>query len=308
MVSKRYFSGLFLLVLLFVFTQKATASESFITTTDGVKLYVKVKGQGTPLLYLHGGPGSGSFWFEEFFGDFMESQFTVVYLDQRGVGRSSSPANKDFSLERQLKDYEEIREQLGYDSWLTLGHSFGGILQTAYAKAYPKATRGMLMINTTLYLNDSFCNSWSPKAAEFLGETIPDCASDTIPLRERMGIHINKLREKDLFWKMAFAEKKNDSVMNTTYAGFENWNHEYSSVAMDNKEHWKDFRKLATAINVPVLFFYGTKDWMVGPAHYKGIDFPKMLLWKANSGHLPFLEARPELEEAITAYREKFGV
>ncbi|WP_372917555.1 alpha/beta fold hydrolase, partial [Salegentibacter sp.] len=223
-------------------------------------------------------------------------------------GRSSSPANKDFSLERQLKDYEEIREQLGYDSWLTLGHSFGGILQTAYAKAYPKATRGMLMINTTLYLNDSFCNSWSPKAAEFLGETIPDCASDTISLRERMDIHINKLREKDLFWKMAFAEKKNDSVMNATYAGFENWNHEYSATAMNDQEHWKDFRKLATAINVPVLFFYGTKDWMVGPAHYKGIDFPKMLLWKANSGHLPFLEARSELEEAITAYREKFGV
>ena len=306
MCTIKYFPNLIFAVLFFFFSHNTRATETFITTSDGVKLYVKVEGRGAPLLYLHGGPGSGSFWFEEFFGDFMESQFTVVYLDQRGVGRSASPENKDFSLARQLKDYEEIREQLGFDSWLTLGHSFGGILQTAYANAYPEAIKGMLMINTTLYLNDSFCNSWSPKAAEFLGETIPDCASDTIPLRQRMGMHINKLREKDLFWKMAFAEKKNDSVMNATYANFKDWNHEYSAVAMDDKEHWKDFRNLAPDINLPVLFFYGTRDWMVGPEHYKGINFPKMLLWEAESGHIPFLEARPELEKAILAFREQF--
>ena len=83
-------------LLLLLFTISAQAEERIITTTDGVQLYVKVEGSGIPLLYLHGGPGSGSYWFEKFFGDFVEQQFTVVYLDQRGVGRSTSPEDGNF--------------------------------------------------------------------------------------------------------------------------------------------------------------------------------------------------------------------
>src|SRR5690606_23519535 len=90
-----------------------TAQEQRITTTDGVDLYVKVKGEGIPLLYLHGGPGSGSYWAEEFFGDFLENNFTVIYLDQRGVGRSTSPADANYSMDRVTRDFEEVREALG---------------------------------------------------------------------------------------------------------------------------------------------------------------------------------------------------
>ena len=69
------------------------AREMKIVTSDSVCLYVNVRGIGTPCLYLHGGPGSGSLWLEEFMGDYLEKNFQMVYLDQRGVGRSSSPVN-----------------------------------------------------------------------------------------------------------------------------------------------------------------------------------------------------------------------
>ena len=45
------------------------AQERNIFTTDSVSLYVNVKGSGTPCLYIHGGPGSGSYWVEKFFGN-----------------------------------------------------------------------------------------------------------------------------------------------------------------------------------------------------------------------------------------------
>jgi proline iminopeptidase len=45
-----------------------SAQERTILTSDGVSLYVNVKGSGIPCLYLHGGPGSGSYWLEKFFG------------------------------------------------------------------------------------------------------------------------------------------------------------------------------------------------------------------------------------------------
>jgi proline iminopeptidase len=123
------------------------ANEKYIVTSDSVRLYVNVKGTGPACLYIHGGPGSGSYWLEKFSGDFLEQNFQMIYLDQRGVGRSSSPGNNDYSMERMIKDFEEIRVSLGINQWLTLGHSFGGILQMGYMISHPNSIRGMIFIN-----------------------------------------------------------------------------------------------------------------------------------------------------------------
>ena len=57
------------------------AVERRIITSDGVELLARVKGRGTPCLYLHGGPGSGSHWMEKFSDGMLERYFTMVYLD-----------------------------------------------------------------------------------------------------------------------------------------------------------------------------------------------------------------------------------
>jgi len=102
-----------------------------------VDLYENVKGKGTPCLNIHGGPGSGSYWHEKFAGDSLEQHFQMIYLDQRGVGRSTSPNDQNYSLDRMVKDFEEVRILLGIEQWLTLGHSFGGLLQMGYVISKP---------------------------------------------------------------------------------------------------------------------------------------------------------------------------
>lgn len=296
---------LIIVLLLTGFT--LTAEEKKFTTSDGVELYVKVEGKGTPLLYLHGGPGSGSYWFEKFFGDFMENQFTVVYLDQRGTGRSKSPEDGNFSMDRMAMDFEELREFLGYDSWLTLGHSFGGLLQMGYAERYPEAHKGMLMINCTLNINQTCCESWFPKAAEFLGEDYISCEADSMPVMERMGYFGNKLREHEVFWKMAFKDPKNEALLNKTYENFPAWNYDFGNAAMNNPEFWVNFKTQTHEMEMPVLFFYGSEDWMIGPDHYKGVNFPNMLLWKSKVGHIPFLEAKDDLGKALISYKERYN-
>lgn len=283
------------------------AEEKQFTTSDGVKLYVKVEGRGTPLLYLHGGPGSGSYWFEQFFGDFMEEHFTVIYLDQRGVGRSANALDGNYSMERMIQDFEELREFLGYDSWLTLGHSFGGLLQMGYAEKFPESTRGMLMINCTLDITQTCCESWFPKAAEFVGEEYVSCDNDSIPVMERMGYFGDKLREKGVFWKMAYMDQRNEAVMNKTYGSFPDWNYDFGNAVLGQPEYWKNFKPLTTEMQMPVLFFYGSRDWMIGPQHYKGVEFPNLMLWKSEVGHMPFLEAREDLSKAILSFADKNG-
>lgn len=280
------------------------AGEKTITTSDGVKLYVKIEGSGTPLLFLHGGPGSASLWFEKLSGEFMEEHFTVVYLDQRGVGRSGSPADNNYSMDRLTQDFEEVRKALGYESWLTLGHSFGGILQMGYSKKYPEAIAGMIMLNCTINLNESACESWLPKAAEFVEEKY-SCDGDTIPMPQRMNEFGGKLRERNIFWKMGSRDAGTFDVLDKISAEIENFNYDLSRYAMNYPDYWEDFKPLTANLHMPVLYFYGKTDYMVGPEHYKTLKFPDMMLWESNGGHVPFVEDKEDLEKAILAYLGK---
>ncbi len=77
--------------VLLLATSAASAEVRHIKTSDGVDLFVTVKGHGTPCLYLHGGPGSGSHWAEKFWGEQVQSYYGLT------AAFRSSPTNQ-FSL------------------------------------------------------------------------------------------------------------------------------------------------------------------------------------------------------------------
>jgi len=292
-------------LLFFVFISVFTvqAKERYFLTSDSVRLYLNVKGSGTPCLYIHGGPGSGSFWMEKFIGDFLEQHFRMIYLDQRGVGRSSSPKDNNYSMERIVNDFEEVRQALGIKQWLTFGHSFGGILQMGYVTSRPSSIIGMMFINCTLSMNDSFGNNWLPKALELAGENAPAICSDkSVSVYERMLAIMPVLNEKGEMWKIFFANQDNSLKMNETYSNFNSWNSDQSEKILEVVEYWNDYGKLSQEVKQPVLFYYGTTDWAIGPKHYKLAAFPDMILWQGNVGHMPFLENRKDLEKAIRKY------
>lgn len=295
-----------LLSFIFFVILPANAQEQYIITSDSVSLYVKVEGKGPVCLYIHGGPGSGSYWLDKFYGKTLEKHFKVVYLDQRGVGRSSTPRNGDYCMDRMAKDFEEVREALGFQQWLTMGHSFGGILQMGYVARYPQSNQGMLMINCTLDIEESFRNSWIIKAYEILGKENPATANDTVPVMQRLQEAIGLLNEKGLMWKMTYTSPERDKKMNETFNEIPNWNHDFSSKALDCKEYWDNYRPKTSEVKLPVLVFYGTRDWLVGPNHYKGLNFPNKMLWQSDVGHMPFMEAKKDLERAIVSYLKKY--
>ncbi len=292
-----------LITIMFCFGLRLQAEEKMIITSDGVQLFVNIKGSGSPVLYLHGGPGSGSYWFEKFFGEFLEQHYTMIYLDQRGVGRSSGNHDNDYSMDRMGLDFEELREELGYESWITLGHSFGGILQMGYYKRFPNSIKGMIMINCTLNIMESFCESWGPKAAEFTGKANKPCSGDPAKVREMLGAHINNLREQNAFWKMGYKDQQNERLIDDTYADITNWNGSFSNLGFTILDYWEDYKVKTGNVEVPVLFFYGSEDWMVGPDHYKGINFQKGLMWESKVGHMPFMENKDDLEKAILVFK-----
>ncbi len=136
---------LFHLTFLFLITNNFHAqSEETIEYKDG-KLHYSTYGAGDPVLIINGGPGISSDGFGELAQLLSEDNRTITY-DQRGTGNSKILSNNDadYTIDLMVEDIEVLRKHLGYENWIVLGHSFGGMLAYAYAAKYPERVRAMI--------------------------------------------------------------------------------------------------------------------------------------------------------------------
>jgi proline iminopeptidase len=110
------------------------------TVINGVRLWYRVAGRtsGTPVVFLHGGPGQGSQTFARFAGPPLERSNRMIYLDQRGSGRSEKHWKKEYSLPLLVDDLEQLRRHWGVERMDLVGHSFGTVLALEYAAKYPQ--------------------------------------------------------------------------------------------------------------------------------------------------------------------------
>jgi pimeloyl-ACP methyl ester carboxylesterase len=110
-----------------------------VELSDGGSLFVKELGDGFPLIVLHGGPGMDHTMFRPYL-DPLADDFRVLYVDQRGQGRSERVDPATLSLEVFARDVSLLAEALGLDEYAVLGHSFGAIVTTWHAVNLGTAT------------------------------------------------------------------------------------------------------------------------------------------------------------------------
>lgn len=103
-----------------------------VELSDGGSLFVKELGGGFPLIVLHGGPGMDHTMFRPYL-DPLAEDFRVLYVDQRGQGRSERVDPATLSLDVFARDVDLLAEALGLDEYALLGHSFGAIVTTWHA-------------------------------------------------------------------------------------------------------------------------------------------------------------------------------
>ena len=99
---------------------------------------------GRAVVFLHGGPGGGlSPDYRRFFDP---ESYRVVLFDQRGSGKSTPHASLEENTTWDLvADIERLREQLGIDSWMVFGGSWGSTLALAYAETHPERVRQLVL-------------------------------------------------------------------------------------------------------------------------------------------------------------------
>lgn len=132
-------------MLSFVSTPLYAQDGSF--TRDGVQLFYRTAGAGTPAILLSGGPGFTVDYMIPV-GEFLPASYQRVFYEQRGTGRSRLPAMtpENMTLPHVVADLEALRVHLRQERLFLVGHSWGGMLAMAYAAAHPDRVDRMITI------------------------------------------------------------------------------------------------------------------------------------------------------------------
>jgi len=112
----------------------------------GHEMYWEESGnpRGSPVVFLHGGPGAGASPMHRRFFD--PAHYRIVIFDQRGAGRSRPHGDlTDNTTPHLIADMEKLRAHLGIDKWAIFGGSWGSTLAIAYAQAHPQRCTALVL-------------------------------------------------------------------------------------------------------------------------------------------------------------------
>jgi proline iminopeptidase len=110
-----------------------------VTLSDGYKIFVEPVGDGFPVIVLHGGPGMDHTMFRPYL-DALGDEFRLLYVDERGQGRSDRVDPSTLTLDVFARDVDRIAEALELPAFALLGHSFGAIITGYHATELGTAT------------------------------------------------------------------------------------------------------------------------------------------------------------------------
>ena len=118
------------------------------TLNNGLQhsIYVEECGNpdGIPIVFLHGGPGSGCRPQHRCYCD--PNLYRIILFDQRGCGRSTPHGElENNSTSYLIADMEAIREQLKIQQWVIFGGSWGATLGLIYSQHHPNNVLAMIL-------------------------------------------------------------------------------------------------------------------------------------------------------------------
>jgi len=121
-------------------------AQGWLDTASVHRIYWETSGNpaGIPVVFIHGGPGSGTSPLQRRFFD--PVRYRIVLFDQRGSGHSIPHGELDGNTTPDLiDDMEKLRETLGIERWLVFGGSWGSTLALAYGEAHPERCLGFVL-------------------------------------------------------------------------------------------------------------------------------------------------------------------
>ncbi len=115
-----------------------------LAEVNGTSLYYEVKGEGEPLVFIHGGLVDHRMWDAQF--EHFSQDYRVVRYDVRGHGKSGTPAGF-FS---HATDLSALLDFLGIGKAHLMGLSMGAAIAIDFALAHPEKVSALIAVTPAL--------------------------------------------------------------------------------------------------------------------------------------------------------------
>ena len=159
-----------------------------------VSLFYKEFGvsESTPLILLHGYPLDHTIWLALL--PYLKKQTRVILPDLRGHGRSPVPQGV-YTMQEMAEDVLALMDMLGIEKAVLGGHSMGGYVALAFARAFPERLAGFALIASHAYADSEEKRNSRLQTAQQAQETgtttqaladMPALLSDQPQVREKM--------------------------------------------------------------------------------------------------------------------------
>ena len=130
-----------------IFGEKS--EKQYINVAENINIAVSTKGDGPPLLLLHGYPQTGYIWHK--IAPPLTKDFTVVVADLRGYGDSDKPPTSAdhavYSKRAMAADMIAVMAALGHQQFFVVGHDRGGRVAHRLARDYPQAVERLAVLD-----------------------------------------------------------------------------------------------------------------------------------------------------------------
>lgn len=124
-------------------------AKKYINVAENINIAVCTKGDGPPLLLLHGYPQTGYIWHK--IAPQLARDFTVIIADLRGYGDSDKPPTSAdhtvYSKRAMATDMISVMAALGHQRFFVAGHDRGGRVAHRLARDYPEAVERLAVLD-----------------------------------------------------------------------------------------------------------------------------------------------------------------
>jgi len=109
-----------------------------------MNLYYEVRGEGKPIVMIHGGGADSRDW--TYVAPLLSSRYQTITVDSRGCGKSPSQTE----AANYIADVHDLLNHLSIRKAAIVGHSLGGQIATEFALAYPERLQELVLIAPAL--------------------------------------------------------------------------------------------------------------------------------------------------------------
>jgi len=245
-----------------------------------VRLAYARRGQGVPMMLVHGYPLDHSIW--ETVAGSLERTFDLIMPDLRGFGRSST-VDTPYTMDDLAEDLAGLLDALQIPETIIAGHSMGGYVALAFLSRFPTRTRGLALVSSQTAADPSDRKEGRYRTASEVAE------NGTTPVVAAMAPKLSANPDVQQAMTRLMEKQSAAGIIGALRAMAER----------------RDASSLLMSLRIPVTLVHGDADLLIPidrAREVKAVVPHAHLVELAGVGHMPMLDAPAETAAALSRF------